>query len=103
MNSYGRSDAKVDDRVDERDEPGLGEAGRDADHVLLGDADVEEAVGEALGERLERPMKPRSPVSSTMRSSRSASSTSVVANASLSRSRSTSASACAYSSSDIGQ
>ena len=41
------------DRVDERDEARLGEAGRDADHVLLGDADVEEAVREPLGERLE--------------------------------------------------
>ena len=43
------------DRVDERDEARLGQAGREPDHVLLGDADVEEAVREALGERLERP------------------------------------------------
>ena len=41
------------DRVGEGDEAGLGEARRDADHVLLGDADVEEAVREPLGERLD--------------------------------------------------
>ena len=42
------------DRVDERDEARLGQAGGDSDHVLLGHADVEEPVREALGERLER-------------------------------------------------
>ena len=41
------------DRVDVGRVAGLGEAGRDADHVLLGDAGVPEAVGVALGERLE--------------------------------------------------
>src|SRR5207244_3532634 len=41
-------------RIRERHVPGLCETGRDADHVLLGDADVEEAVREAVGERLER-------------------------------------------------
>ena len=41
------------DRVDEGDEPRLGEAGRDAEHVLLGDADVEEPVREPLRERLD--------------------------------------------------
>ena len=41
------------DRVRERDEPGLGETGGDADHVLLGHADVEEPVREPLRERLD--------------------------------------------------
>ena len=41
------------DRVGERDVPGLGEARRDPDHVLLRDADVEEPVREPLGERLD--------------------------------------------------
>src|SRR5262249_61184240 len=42
-----------DDRVAEGDEAGVGEAGRHADHVLLGHTDVEEAVGKALDEGLE--------------------------------------------------
>ena len=41
------------DRVDERHVPRLGEARRHADHVLLGDADVDEAAGVAVGERLD--------------------------------------------------
>ena len=41
------------DRVDERHVAGLGQARRHAHHVLLGDADVEEAIGVALGERLD--------------------------------------------------
>ena len=41
------------DGVDERHVAGLGQARRHADHVLLGDADVDEAVGVALGERLD--------------------------------------------------
>jgi hypothetical protein len=43
-----------DDRVDERDEARLRQPSRDAHHVLLGDADVEEAIGVLLHERLER-------------------------------------------------
>ena len=42
------------DRVDERHVARLGEARGHADHVLLGDADVDEAVGMALRERLDR-------------------------------------------------
>ena len=42
------------DRVDKRHVPRLREAGRDADHVLLRDPDVEEAVRMPLHERLER-------------------------------------------------
>ena len=41
------------DRVREGDEPCLGEAGGDAEHVLLGNADVEEPVREPLRERLD--------------------------------------------------
>ena len=41
------------DGVDERHVAGLGQARRHADHVLLGDADVDEAVGMALRERLD--------------------------------------------------
>ena len=36
---------------DERDQPAVGQAGADADQVLLGDADVDQAVGELLAER----------------------------------------------------
>src|SRR5262249_58439629 len=42
-----------DDRVTEGDEAGVGQAGRRADHVLLGHTDVEEAIGKALDEGLE--------------------------------------------------
>ena len=41
------------DRIAERDEPGLGEAGGDTDHVLLRDADVVEAFGVSLAKRLQ--------------------------------------------------
>ena len=40
------------DRVREGDEPRLGEAGGDPEHVLLGHADVEETIREPLCERL---------------------------------------------------
>ena len=40
-------------RINERDEARLGEPGREPDHVLLRDTDVVEAIGVALGERLE--------------------------------------------------
>ena len=65
------------DRIDERDEARLGEPGGEADHVLLGHADVEEAAGmrSANGSST---VKPRSPVRSTIRSSLAASSVSCV-------------------------
>ena len=40
-------------RADEGDEPGIGEPGADADHVLLGDPDVDEPVRKLLGEAAE--------------------------------------------------
>src|ERR1700676_2483723 len=42
------------DGVQERDVPAVGQPGRDPDHVLLGDADVDELSRERLGERFER-------------------------------------------------
>ena len=36
--------------ADERDQPAVGQAGADADEVLLGDADVDQPVGELLAE-----------------------------------------------------
>jgi hypothetical protein len=41
------------DRIRERDEAAVGEARRDPDHVLLGDADVDEARRKPLGELLQ--------------------------------------------------
>ena len=41
------------DRVAERDEPGLGEPGGEADHVLFRDADVVEAFGVSFAKRLQ--------------------------------------------------
>ena len=37
-------------RADERNESGAGEAGADSDEVLLGDADVDQTVGEFVAE-----------------------------------------------------
>src|ERR1700734_1765850 len=40
------------DRVDERDQARLGQAGSKTDHVLLGDSDVDESLAQLVGERL---------------------------------------------------
>ena len=73
------------DRVDERDESGLGEPRRHADHVLLGDADVEEAIREPLGERLDDHEAEVAGQEHDPRDRRSASSASVWTNAALMR------------------
>ncbi len=51
--SSARAVRKQRRRADVRDEPAVGEAGADADHVLLGDADVDEPIGELVAERAE--------------------------------------------------
>ena len=51
----GPHDREARDRVDERDESGLGQPRGEPDHVLLGDADVEEAARMALREALRAP------------------------------------------------
>ena len=49
----GPQHCERDDRIAKRDEAGFRETGGDTDHVLLGDAHVEETVGEPVAERFE--------------------------------------------------
>src|SRR4029077_1543551 len=48
-------DRKRHDRIDKWNKAGLSQSSGDADHVLLGYANVEEAIGKLLCEWLERP------------------------------------------------
>ena len=58
--------------ADERQQAALGHAGGDAEQVLLGDADVEEALRELVLEHADLGARARSAVSATMRGSASA-------------------------------
>ena len=52
MNSKGRSAGKGGDGIGVGTEAGLGQSGGHADHVLLGHADIDEAVRKAGAKRL---------------------------------------------------
>ena len=66
---------------DERDLAAVGQAGADADQVLLGDADVDQALGELLAEAARLLEPTESLQTATMRSSARASSISSSAKA----------------------